>query len=81
MIRTINGCVPSEYPVLLFVTATAPMVRPWYAPCIEMMFCLPVIIRAILMAPSTASDPEFQKKNESSDGSGIIGISFSMSRK
>jgi hypothetical protein len=40
-----------------------------------MMFWRPVIIRAILMAASTASDPEFQKKNESSDLSGMMGSS------
>jgi hypothetical protein len=40
---------------------------------------LPVKIRAIFKAPSTASEPEFQKKNESKDGSGITGRSFSIS--
>jgi hypothetical protein len=44
-----------------------------------MMFWRPVTDRAILTAASTASDPEFQKKNESSEGSGITGSSFSMS--
>ena len=42
---------------------------------------LPVIKRAILSAPSIASDPEFQKKNESSEGSGIVGSSRSMSSR
>jgi hypothetical protein len=46
-----------------------------HEPCMAMMFWRPVIIRAILMAASTASDPEFQKKNESSDLSGMMGSS------
>jgi hypothetical protein len=50
-------------------------------PCIEIMFCRPVICRAILRDASMASEPEFQKKNESSEGSGIIGRRFSMRRK
>lgn len=37
--------------------------------------------RAILTAASTASEPEFQKKKESKDLSGIIGSSRSMSCK
>jgi hypothetical protein len=32
------------------------------------------------MDASMASDPEFQKKNESRDGCGIFGRSFSMRR-
>ena len=46
----------------------------------QMIFCLPVNTRAILIAASTASEPEFQKKNESKDGSGMIGIRRSISR-
>jgi hypothetical protein len=46
-----------------------------------MIFDLPVNMRAIFNAPSTASEPEFQKKNESKDGSGITGRSFSISLK
>lgn len=45
------------------------------------MFCLPVVILAILMAASTASDPEFQKKKESREGCGITGISFSINSR
>ena len=45
-----------------------------------MIFCLPVNHLAILMAASTASEPEFQKKNESSEGSGIMGSKRSISR-
>ena len=44
-----------------------------------MMFCLPVITLAILIAASIASDPEFQKKNESSEGCGIIGSNLLIS--
>ena len=44
----------------------------------EIIFCLPVIIRDIFMAASTASDPEFHQKKESKEGWGIIGKSFSM---
>ena len=51
----------------------------FYTPCIEMIFWRFVKVRAILMAASTASDPEFQKKKESKDGSGMIGSSLSMS--
>jgi hypothetical protein len=39
------------------------------------------MMRAILIEHSTASEPEFQRKNEFKDGSGIIGISFSMRRR
>jgi hypothetical protein len=42
--------------------------RQYDKPCIEIIFCLPVNTLAILIAASTASDPEFQKKNESSEG-------------
>lgn len=76
---TIRGWKPPLYTVLLFVSAMAPKVRPWYPPRMAMMFCLPVIARAILTAASTASEPEFQKKNESKDECGIIGKSRSMS--
>lgn len=44
-----------------------------------MMPCFPVEKRASLIAASTASEPEFQKKNESSEGSGIVGSSRSIS--
>jgi hypothetical protein len=90
-----RGATPLEYMVLLFVTAIAPKVRPWYAPgdildkstikwkpdvpCMQMMFWRPVTVRAIFRAASTASEPEFQKKKESRDASGMIGNSFLMS--
>lgn len=45
-------------------------------PCMHMMFWRPVMALAIFSAASTASEPEFQKKKESKDGSGMIGRSF-----
>jgi len=45
----------------------------------QMIFWRLVNVRAILMAASTASEPEFQKKKESKDGSGMIGSNLSMS--
>ena len=45
----------------------------------QMMFWRFVKVRAILMAASTASDPEFQKKKEFKDGWGMIGSNLSMS--
>lgn len=44
----------------------------------QMIFWRLVRTRAILIAASTASDPEFQKKKESKDGSGMIGSKFSI---
>ena len=77
--RTIRGEDPSAYIVLLLVIAIAPNVRPWNEPCIVIMFCLRVIPRTIFSAASTASEPEFAKKNESSDLCGMMESSRSMS--
>ena len=44
-----------------------------------MIFWRLVKVRAIFMDASIASDPEFQKKKESKDGSGMIGSNLSMS--
>lgn len=50
-------------------------------PCITITFCFPVLVLASFTAPSTASEPEFQKKKLSSDGWGMMGRSFSMSSR
>ena len=76
-----SGENPSAKIVLLFVIAIAPKVRPWYAPCIVMMFCLRVMLRTILSAASTASEPELVRKNESSEGCGMMGSRRSMRRR
>lgn len=52
-----------------------------YIPCMQIMFWRPVAVRASFSAASTASEPEFQKKNESREGSGMIGRSFLISRR
>jgi len=52
-----------------------------HKPCMEIMFCFFVKNLAILIAVSTASDPEFQKKNELSEGCGIAGRRRSMRRR
>jgi hypothetical protein len=44
------------------VSDTLPKDRPWNEPIIAMMFCRPVAYRASLIAPSTASVPEFVRK-------------------
>jgi len=44
-----------------------------------MILGLFVSARAILIDASIASDPEFQKKKESSEGWGMMGNSFSIS--
>ena len=67
--------------VLLLVIAIVPIVRPWNPPCIAMMFCLRVVPRAIFIAASTASEPEFEKKNESSELCGMIESRRSMRRR
>jgi hypothetical protein len=74
-----SGPVPLKKLVLERVSAAAPDVRPWYPPCMTMMLFLFVLVLATLIAASIASDPEFQKKNDCNDGSGIIGIRFSTS--
>lgn len=76
---TIRGPVPLKKDVFDRVNAAAPDVRPWYPPCMTTMLFRLVDALATLMAASTASDPEFQKKKLSKLGSGIMVSSDSTS--
>jgi hypothetical protein len=49
--------------------------------CIVMMFCLRVMLRAILNAVPTTSEPKFVKKNELSEGGGRMVSKRSMRRR
>ncbi len=51
-----------RYFALLAVRETEPYERPWNESSIAMTYCRPVAKRASLIAPSTASVPEFVRK-------------------
>ena len=62
---------------MLAVSDTLPKDRPWNEPIIAMMFCRPVAYRASLIAPSTASVPEFVRKLRAPSANGAIRSSSS----
>ena len=71
-----SGPKPARWRIFELVSESAPMVRPWKPPSKAMIPGRPVWKRASLMAPSTASVPEFVRKTRAGSRNGAMAASF-----
>ncbi len=67
-----SGAKPSWYFAFDAVSVTLPYERPWKPPRNAITYCLPVLWRASLIAPSTASVPEFVRNERAGPPTVVI---------